>query len=616
MGNPRTTDSLWRASLVREFDFIAFIGLIGVTAGFVEALLKLFGALRRGHFMFTNEHFLWMTPLAEGVVFLFLGLPLLVLACFVGRRSRLLVGSGLLSFVATFLIMYRYVTNWAAFALALGVAFQAVRCLDRNPDCCRWLVRNIGPWQALGIVLLALASFGRRWWLDAQAVASVPTPRTEAANVVLIVLDTVRADSIRINTEHSLAPRIGSLAATGLFCSEAYAPAPWTLPTHASLFTGRHPHELTAGWYSPLDDSYPTLAEVFSTHGYATAGFVANTSFCSRATGLDRGFSHYEDYQLSLAEILSHSEIMRLIAFTRPGFSLLGIYDELGRKSGAEITDACLEWVAAQERPYFAFLNYFDAHDPYLPEQLVSQQRPLTHEEKLRMRNWWRNTPDNLSVQELNFARSCYDSKIVELDEYVGRLLDGLVQRSRSDNTLIIITSDHGELFGEHGVVYHGNNLYEPVVHVPLFAAFPGEIPAGVQISTALTLKDLPATILDLVGIQDSRILGQSLRPLLQNDRSAAVPAVSPLVSTVKPHPRPDVFPLHRYSPARYGEMNSVLDDGDYLIRQANGVERLYAFQSGPSENVDIAADEAHQDRLQELRELLDRLLHVLKEQK
>ena len=124
-------------------------------------------------------------------------------------------------------------------------------------------------------------------------------PPANSPNVLLIVLDTVRADHLSLyGYERPTTPNLERLAKRGIRFDNARATAPWTLPSHASMFTGHWPHELGAKWMTPLRGNLPTLAEYLGAHGYATAGFVANVVYCSQETGLARGFTHYEDYVL------------------------------------------------------------------------------------------------------------------------------------------------------------------------------------------------------------------------------------------------------------------------------------------------------------------------------
>ena len=155
-----------------------------------------------------------------------------------------------------------------------------------------------------------------------------------------------------------------------------------------------------------------TLAEIYREAGYATGGFVGNLYYCTRGSGLNRGFQCYRDHTLSLDEMLRHAFLVNYIARTKPGWSCLGIYDELGRKDGRCVTREFVRWHGRQrERPFFAFLNFFDAHDPYLPAQLPDGRR-LTGEQKSMLRVWRYRHPDYISAADVALARACYARQI------------------------------------------------------------------------------------------------------------------------------------------------------------------------------------------------------------
>ena len=152
----------------------------------------------------------------------------------------------------------------------------------------------------------------------------------------------------------------------------ALAPAPWTFPSHTCFFTGQWPFRLNSQWKFTLDAPDPTLAEYLTTRGYQTAGFVANTNCCSYETGLDRGFAHFEDYALTPRSILSRTVPGKWILTNILSFDDW-YYDKkwigLQSRGASEINDAFFEWLGRRrpDRPFFAFLNYFDAHEPYIP---------------------------------------------------------------------------------------------------------------------------------------------------------------------------------------------------------------------------------------------------------
>ena len=203
-------------------------------------------------------------------------------------------------------------------------------------------------------------------------MAGLPPPPPGARNVVLIVWDTVRAYNLSAyGYPRNTTPNLARWARKGVRYNLALAPAPWTYPSHSCFFTGQWPFQLNSQWKFTLDTPDPTLAEYLASRGYQTAGFAANTNCCSYETGLARGFAHFEDYPLTPRSLLGR---------TVPGNWILmnilyrGDYHDMkwiGLQSrGAHgINDAFLDWLRRRrpDRPFFAFLNYFDAHEPYVP---------------------------------------------------------------------------------------------------------------------------------------------------------------------------------------------------------------------------------------------------------
>ncbi len=212
--------------------------------------------------------------------------------------------------------------------------------------------------------------------------AARPLPPPGSPNVLLVVLDTVRADHLgSYGYERPTTPNLDRLARTSIRFAEARATAPWTLASHASLFTGRTPGELGIRWMRPLRRGVPTLSEYLGTLGYSTAGFVGNTFYCSYDSGLDRGFTHYEDYELGRPSSVHtlHLADLTLNALGRLGRALgpwwaertlfIRQFTHGDRKDAAQVNRQLLAWLdgrSGTSRPFFAFLNYADAHSPYV----------------------------------------------------------------------------------------------------------------------------------------------------------------------------------------------------------------------------------------------------------
>ena len=199
-----------------------------------------------------------------------------------------------------------------------------------------------------------------------------------------------------------------------------------------------------------------------------------------------------------------------------------GKHEESGgrrRKTAADINDDFLDWLSKQEkdRPFFVFLNYFDAHSPYLlPEGYDRHfgKRVETLDERALLEDWENRPKQNLSESDTTLVTDAYDDCIGYLDSQIGKLMDELAKRGVLENTLIVITSDHGEDLGEHGLFGHGRSLYSQEIHVPLviLAPAPAGSGSGRVVAEPVSLRDLPATFVDVLGLaHESPFPGKSL---------------------------------------------------------------------------------------------------------
>ncbi len=315
----------------------------------------------------------------------------------------------------------------------------------------------------------------------------------------MIVLDTVAVRHLSLHGyNRATSPALAEIAQRGVRFDSARSTSSWTLPSHATMFTGRWMHELSVGWLTPLDQTRPTLAEFLRDRGYATAGFVANTMYCASDSGLGRGFTFYEDYIFPELTALKTAVLVRQAlmgiqatlysldewlesARLRPLVKQLWQSLAIDRKGAAVVNREFLDWLSRRgqpERPFLAFLNYFDAHYPYrLPPGRLHRfgAEPADARQQVLIQYWWDLDKTRLQPQELAFATDAYDDCIADLDEHLGSLFDELQRRGVLERTWLIIASDHGESFGEHpGVFCHGSSLYQTELHVPLLVIPPG----------------------------------------------------------------------------------------------------------------------------------------------
>ena len=302
---------------------------------------------------------------------------------------------------------------------------------------------------------------------------SVPPPM--ARNVLVVTIDTLRADRLGVYGATNVAtPNIDRLAREGAWAPQANVHAPLTRPSHASLFTGLYPaeHGIRDNVSPPLPDHVPVLAEIFRRDGFATAAFIAS-AVLDRQSGLARGFDRYSDH-------------------FPPG---------VDRKPGDAVVAEAIAWIRQQLAPpkpeagmaapnpgFFAWVHLYDPHAPYLPPEPYASQ----------------------------YAGRPYDGTVAWCDELVGRLTGALRDSGAIDQTLIVVTSDHGEALGDHGEDVHGYFVYEATLRVPLVFRGPWVKP-GTQLEIVARTIDLPKTILELTGRTGApRTSGRSLADALK----------------------------------------------------------------------------------------------------
>ena len=267
------------------------------------------------------------------------------------------------------------------------------------------------------------------------------------------------------------------------------------------------------------------LAEYLGSHGYATAGVVGNVGYCSYDTGLNRGFTHYEDYVLEKLSPLRMAVIFEEVRTTAVALFLLALHNDAAslhyakqtvatwfgtelRRDARSVNQGFLDWLDHRRdhpRPFFAFLNYCDAHTPYkLPPDAAPRfsRKPQSPDELAVIYDDW-TLIDKLRLPPyfLKLGRDSYDNCLAYLDETLGRLYDELERRGVLETTWIVITADHGEGLGEHDLFEHGESLYSTEIRVPLLILPPTSRRHEVVVRDPVSLRDLPATIVDVLGL-------------------------------------------------------------------------------------------------------------------
>lgn len=447
------------------------------------------------------------------------------------------------------------------------------------------------PARAAAVLALAGALvLGGGLLVTRLGVPSLPPLRPHAAigrpNVVLVTLDTVRADHLSLyGYGEDTTPFLKQLATAATFYSQATATSNVTLTTHASMFTGlygswhgafRAPPEFPHG--RPLSGRYPTLAEILSANGYRTMAVAANYGYLGPGFGLTRGF---ETSFLPVPAVGSGG--LFLTHHLRLLVRALLSADELDAtySRAAEINQAVstlLGHAAQEAAPFFLFVNYMDAHEPYLPPApfnalFPGRDRTLHARDWRDMQNQVMRGVRGISPVERRHFVSQYDGAIRYLDSQLDHLISELKNLGLFDNSMIVITSDHGEAFGERNLVAHGFSVYQDQVHVPLIIKYPHqERPRSV--STVVSQVDLMPTVLGTLGFQAPKgAQGKDLRDL-EDDASRLVVSES--------------FPFTLFGRTSGKTERAVFSGSTKLIALRSGARELYDLSRDPEERQNL----------------------------
>jgi len=345
-------------------------------------------------------------------------------------------------------------------------------------------------------------------------------------NLLLISVDTLRADHLGSYGYRSVSPSLDRLAKEGVVFEQVYTPVPLTLPAHTSLLTGRYPPATGIRENGEvLSGTIPTLAEQLHAQGFQTAAFIG-AFILDRRFGLSRGFDEYwGQFPLHRYE------------GTDPGNIQI---------RGDQVQAAAQKWIEGHaSHRFFAFVHFYDLHGPYL--------LPAT----------WRQ----------RFSGELYDGEIAYVDDLIGKLWENLIRQGVADRTLLIVTADHGEGLGDHGEESHGFLLYGSTTHIPLIVRYPNRQYAGKRVASVERLIDVAPTVCALLGITSSHSFeGRSLAPDIGGEARPSLPAYS---ETLYPYRHFHTAPLY------------ALRDGHFTFIQAPRPE-LYDYRRDPGESHDL----------------------------
>ena len=387
---------------------------------------------------------------------------------------------------------------------------------------------------------------------------------------MVISLDTTRRDHLSAyGYRRPTTPEIDALARDGLRFSRATAVSNWTLPTHASILSGLYPTSHRAHYVgrdapyvehvepaARISPEAPSLAEMLQRGGYRTGAILANWWWLGRPYGLDRGFEHYD-----------HAEGHRPTQYRR----------------AAEISDAAIEWLeAADDRPFFLLLNYMDPHIPYLPPppwdtRFAAKADSIAISPVLPFRVQARTVALRTPIEPRIKARflELYDGEIAYMDAQIGRVIAWLRGAGLYDRTLVIVTGDHGEAFGEHYSAGHGIAVHEAELAVPMIVKLPASRRRGV-LEHRVQHVDLMPTVLEVLGLGvPEGVQGRSMLQPSQRDL-VAVQYVREKTAQMRP---------------AYDRVQWALYRGDLkYIEYSDGEHELYDLSGDPQELDDLSS--------------------------
>ena len=470
-------------------------------------------------------------------------------------------------------------------------------------------LRKVPLWVAIFILL------GLNFFLKQQAIiTNMPQPLAAQrasghANVILVTMDTVRADHLSLyGYARDTSPNLQAFARDAAVFTNAISAADMTLASHASIFTGVYPsvhgahlilgnHGVLAGveFGQPLPEHTQTLAGILSKDGYRTMAIVANNACLQHAFRLDQGFQYYSQPYPVIFLNLSDSFYLRWgLARILAHYLPKEVSDRASVTSEEVNREAfhLLEEQNSAKRPFLLFLNYMDAHDPYYPPAPYDVKYPgkddgMTTSRYFVLGNQVLSRSRAYTNEDRQRDLSQYDGGVAYIDANLGQLSAKLKELKLYDNSLIIITSDHGQSFGEKQLYGHGNSVYQEQVHVPLIIKYPGAPHAEVRNDLA-THVDLLPTILDSLGYPiPASLPGRSLRAVAPN----------PVTVISESYPSDLLVSLS----SRFRRIERAAFSGPYkLITATNGKREFYDLSKDAGEEHNLYPDALEQAGLLE----------------
>lgn len=408
-------------------------------------------------------------------------------------------------------------------------------------------------------------------------------------NILLIVMDATRAKSLSCYGYHQLTtPNLDRFAERSVVYEKAISPGNWSLTAHASIFTGLYPSRHGAhDQHKYLSPNHPTMAELLRSLGYRTLAFCYN-AYVSPATGLHRGFEAFNQ-EFNLAPKLIRKAIQKADS---------GLAYWLGRRdSGARYVNrqirAVLRYLQTEERPFFLFIHYEEPHAPYRPPNKYNRYLPkgvTISAAKKANQDRWKYFADIVPMNERDFEilTALYDAEITYLDSRIAELLSWLDEMDVLDQSMVIITADHGENIGDHQMMGHAYCMYDTLLHVPLIIHYPNGVIAPGRVTHQVQTLDLLPTLLAMLG----DISSQTYRSLQGHDLLSSTRHNF----TIAEETRPDLTVFYDRFPgadvSKYDRALKMIRTDRYkYIWSSKGDNELYDLQVDPGELHNIISE-------------------------
>ncbi len=462
-------------------------------------------------------------------------------------------------------------------------------------------------------------------------------------DILFIVLDTQRVDRLGCyGYDRPISPNLDRFAANGTVFEQAIAPAQWTVPSHASMFTGLYPtaHQVTQS-SQRIDSTSPHLAELISAAGYETVGFCNNPLVGVLDNGFKRGFQQFYNYGGAIPSLPhtssrfpwpinrieeAYTQFLRRISYpiqnyfgrsdlafrfslqswATPLWSKMANFKGQNARSVKDVSQFLRSREAqSQEKPLFLFLNLMETHLPFWPPgRFVDQFAPYfrgSKEARSIMRNWNREAyrwaaplPDPLEELESKVLNDMYDAEVAYQDDYLGELFSALEGRSKSANTLTIIVADHGDGLGEHGYMGHAFVAYQELVHVPLVINWPDRWPNGARIDTPVSTRRVFHTMVNAAGNgqedSSSDVFAEAERLTLENSAHGRDPEQGTAISEIYP-PLNFVKAIEQRQPHLLEQFRCLSERRAIVKTGKMNTHKLIRIDQQPDELFDLEVD-------------------------